>query len=454
MRRVHARAAIVSIGDELMLGQTLDTNGQWISAQLVKLGIQPVERVTVPDDLEAQRHAFVRLSDSADLIICTGGLGPTADDLTRQALAAALQTDLVEDDLAVAEIEAFYAARNREMPAINRVQALRPRTGMSLPNLCGTAPGLMATFPSQCDVFCLPGPPSELKSMFEHQVVARLRPRPGITIATRALHCFGIGESDLATRLGDLMSRDRNPLVGTTASGGVVSCRIRYEGSDPETHVAGIMTRTEREIRAVAGDYIFGADSETLAEVVVHQLKSKGLTLGLVESCTGGGLAKAITDIPGSSRVFSAGLVTYSNQMKVELAGVPDANFAAGGPGAVSPETARDLALHARERLKADLCLSITGIAGPSGAVAAFDGRPAKPVGLVFVGLASSPKAIADLGLEEVSVRAFQHQGDRTLIREWSIRTTLAMLWQALNGRANVRLLREIEWPNVPQRVS
>ncbi|MFZ4575798.1 MAG: CinA family nicotinamide mononucleotide deamidase-related protein [Phycisphaerales bacterium] len=447
MRQAHATAAILSIGDELTLGQTLDTNSKWVSERLVEFGIVPVEHTTVPDDLDAQAAAFKRLSERAELVICTGGLGPTADDLTRAALAAALGCPLVEDEIALAGIEAFFEARGRSMPVNNRTQAQRPAIAMSLPNLCGTAPGLAATFPNQCDVFCVPGPPSELRSMFQHQVVPRLRPRAGVNVLTRCLHCFAIGESELAQRLGSLMDRDRNPLVGTTASGGVVSCRIRYEGTEALAHASSLMAETEREVRARAGSHVFGSDGQTLQEAVVLALTKLGAKLGTVESCTGGLVSRLITDVPGSSTVFRGGLVCYSNDLKVSLAGVEESLLRPDGPGAVSPEVVSAMARGGLERLGADICIAVTGIAGPGGAVPSRGDSPAKPVGLVFVGVAMRPELAAKIGAAELDTRAFRHMDDRVAVREWSAKCGLAMVWFALTGAQGVRMLRQIEWP-------
>ncbi len=449
MKQAHARAAILSVGDELTLGQTLDTNSKWVSERRVERGIVPVEHVTEPAEMGAQAAAFKRLSERAELVICTGGLGPTADDLTRGALASALGCELVEDQIALAEIEAFFEARGREMPRNNRMQAQRPRVAMSLPNLCGTAPGLAATFSNQCDVFCLPGPPSELQSMFQHQVVPRLRPRSGVSVVTRCLHCIGIGESVLATKLGDLMDRSRNPLVGTTASGGVVSCRIRYEGMESPDRVAELVSAAEREVRARAGVHVFGAEGESLQEAVLARMARLGGKLATVESCTGGLVARLLTDVPGSSGVFRGGLVTYSNDLKTSLAGVPAELMSEKGPGAVSPEVAAAMAQGGLSRLGADACLSVTGIAGPGGAVPSQGERPAKPVGLVFVALALGDAFAAKLGVGALDVRAFRHTDGRTMVREWSAKCALAMVWMALAGSPSTKLLREVEWPPV-----
>ncbi|MFO0832120.1 MAG: CinA family nicotinamide mononucleotide deamidase-related protein [Phycisphaerales bacterium] len=438
MASVHATAAILSVGDELTLGQTLDTNGKWLAERLTSLGIIPARHLTVPDSLDAQTRAFQLLAEEADVVVCTGGLGPTADDLTRQALAEAMHDSLVEDTLALAQIEAFFAARNRPMSPLNRSQALRPARGQVIPNLNGTAPGLIGSVTSitghECDAFCLPGPPKEMVPMFEAHVIPRLRLPEGRTVRTRVLHSFGLGESDLAQRLGALMHRGRTPLVGTTASGGVVSIRLRYEGHAAPADAESLLDDTEQSVREAAGEYIFAKGDHTLQDAVLALLRARAETLGTVESCTGGGLGEIITRAAGSSSSFLGSLVTYSNELKTGLAGVPADLLAPSGPGAVSAETAKAMAEGGLSRLNVSHCLSITGIAGPDGA------RPGKPVGTVFIARASKGAAPAD---PDTEVRRFQMTGDRQQIREWSARTALAMLWQHLSGLPPMKLLRE-----------
>lgn len=434
MNSAHFRAAVLSFGDKLTLGQTLDTNSKWISERLAGVGILAVEHCTVADDRAAQAAAFRRLAREVELIVCSGGLGPTADDLTRHALADAMGDVLVEDATALGQVRAWFTQRKREMPELNRVQALRPSRGESIENLRGTAPGLAGRLVPEggggADVFCLPGPPGEMIPMFEAAVVPRLRPPADRMVRTRVLHCFGIGESDLATRLGPLMDRDRNPLVGTTASGGVVSCRLRYEGPGPASVAETALDATEAACREAGGAFAFGAGGETLAEVVLGLLRSRGETLGCVESCTGGLLGALVTEVPGSSDVFIGGLVTYSNAMKISLAAVPAALFAEGGPGAVSGETARAMAEGGLRALGSDHCLAITGIAGPGG------GTATKPVGTVWVARASRD------GSGEG--RCFLMAGGRQTIRDWSAKCALALLRFHLCGMREVKMLREV----------
>jgi nicotinamide-nucleotide amidase len=449
----HATAAIISVGDELTLGQTTNTNSRWLANRLTDSGIITTEHVTVPDDQAVLAAAIARLSTAADLVLITGGLGPTADDLTRPALAQAMADPLVEDPLALSQVEAWFAAANRAMPEINKLQALRPSRAATLPNLNGTAPGLYAKV-GAAEVFCLPGPPREMIPMFEAQVLTRLHPPKDRTVRTRVLHCIGIGESDLATRLGALMDRGPssqsampNPqsgvLVGTTASGGIVSVRVRYEGSLAPIDADAQVERTLREVRTLAGPYIFGADNDTLPGVVLSTLRERGERVGVVESCTGGLLSSLITEVPGSSMSFAGGLITYSNSLKQTLAGVDAALLgpAPEAPGAVSREVAVAMAAGGLGRLQVDHCLAITGIAGPGGAVPAQADRAAKPVGTVFIARCSR---LFSQGKKTTDVRQFLMKGDRHSIQDWSAKLALAMLRLHLVGAEDVKLLRQV----------
>lgn len=427
MSREHLTAAILAIGDEITLGQTLDTNSRWLADRLMAVGIVTVEHVTVPDDAAATAHAIRRLAAAADLVVSTGGLGPTLDDLTREALAMAMGVTLEEDAVALQQIQSWFARSSRAMPEVNRVQALRPEGAESLENTAGTAPGLAGTV-GEASVFCLPGPPREMREMFERSVAARLRP-PGAAVHTRFLHCFGLGESEMATRLGELMDRERDPLVGTTASGGVVTCRIRSAAGGGVPGVGGdAVAETERLIHERLDPYVFGADGETLAAVVLGLLRARGERLAVVESCTGGLLGQMITEVPGSSDVFVGGWITYTNEMKEREVGVPASLFAPGGPGAVSRECVEAMARGGLQRSGAGHCLAITGVAGPVG------GSADKPVGTVWIGRAAP---------EGVESRRFLFTGDRAGIRDWSAKSALAMLRFALIGAGQLRMLRE-----------
>lgn len=436
----------MSCGDELTLGQKLDTNSRWLADRLLGMGIVPLEHLTVPDDEAAQAGAFIRLAERVDLIICTGGLGPTSDDLTRPALAKATRDRLITDPDAVKHIEAFFHARGRSMALINLSQAVRPTRGTCLPNAYGTAPGLHALLSSgtrECDIYCLPGPPREMMPMFESGVAPQLRPPQDTTVRTRVLHTAGIGESDLAQKLGELMSRDQSLLIGTTASMGSVSIRMRYQGPLPTPAAETLFDHAEIKIREMVGSHIFGAGEQTLPGAVIELLRDRKQTLAVVESCTGGMLGELITSVPGASDVFVGGLLTYSNQIKQTLAGVPATMFKSelhpDAPGAVSHECAKAMAAGGLASLQATHCLSITGIAGPGGAIEAAGSQLAKPVGTVYIGLASLTAPEAPLS------RRFNMAGGRDDVREWACRSALAMLLFSLTGRADARLLRQAD---------
>lgn len=426
MPRTHASAGIISIGDELAIGATLDTNAQWLASQLTDLGIGVVEHVTVADDDAALADAIRRLATRLDLVITTGGLGPTLDDLTRQALADVAGQHLVEDQQALAEIRAWFRGAGRDMPDANRVQAMRPAGAGILSNAHGTAPGLhLPGDNSRADVFCLPGPPREMVPMFHAHVARAIHPPAGRVVRTRVLRCFGIGESDLAGRLGNLMDRSRNPLVGTTVSGGVVSIRIRCEGDAPDAEQ--LIDEAMQESARRAAPYVFATGQATLAETVLQGLMAEGSTVATVESCTGGLVCKLLTDVPGSSNAVRGGWITYTNEMKQADVGVPASIVESDG--AVSRACAEAMARGGLERSGATYCLAVTGVAGPGG------GSADKPVGTVWICCAASDGRL--------DARLFRFPGERANVRSWSAMSALAMLRFMLAGLEGVPLLRQ-----------
>ncbi|MEO0513256.1 MAG: competence/damage-inducible protein A [Planctomycetota bacterium] len=422
-------ATVLSVGDELVIGQTVDTNSAWISSSLRDLGVRVLRHETVDDDESRIADAIRRGVDTGDLIVITGGLGPTADDLTRQALAGVLGAPLVVDELALATLEKRYADADREMPAANRVQALRPDPATMLDNPHGTAPGLHARIAydgipaGSADVFCLPGPPREMKPMFD----AFVRPAagPGAGVATRVLRTFGMGESDMAEKLADLMRRDRVPLVGTTASGGVVSVRIRCEGvADADT----LLDADEREVRSRLGDYVFATGDSTLPEAVAAELAARGQTVTAAESCTGGLVTAMLTDVPGVSRIFRGGVVVYSNERKAADLGVEPGVFESDG--AVSAACVRAMARGVCERFGADYALAVSGVAGPTG------GTPEKPVGTVWIACGTP---------DGVDARRFHFPGERVDIRQRAATAALGLLRLRVIGETGLDLLWQRE---------
>lgn len=437
-------AALLSIGDELVLGEKLDTNSKWLADRLGALGLRVSEHRTVPDHLETIAKAIVHLTGLADVVLVGGGLGPTADDLTRQSLARALELltgspqPLIEDTRAAEAIRARFERTGRAMPEANLAQARRPTGAEGLPNAHGTAPGMMA----RVDLLgrtrliaCLPGPPREMRPMFEEAIEPRLRAMPGVVQAElRVVQVFGLGESELATRIADLMHRENNPAVGTTASSGLVTCRVRVEPSMP---VQGPYRATEPllaveealdAIERAAEGYVVSRENKTLAGTLLDEAAARNLMLATAESCTGGLVGQLVTAESGSSRAYLGGWVTYSNEMKIRELGVQQADLDAHG--AVSAEVARAMADGAAERAGADLALSITGIAGPEG------GAPDKPVGTVWIGCARRGQSAWATG--------FRFTGDRDAIRLWSASTALFIGLRAIRGQSGRRLLWEL----------
>lgn len=375
------KAEIVAIGSELVSGQSLDTNSQWISTALAAVGIPVRFHTAIGDDLEENAAAFRFALDRADLIVMSGGLGPTQDDLTREALAAVAKVPLIEDPASLEAIQSMFTRRNRVMPERNKVQALLPQSAEALFNRVGTAPGIWMRI-GRSVVACLPGVPYEMKIMFEEQVLPRLRTL-GIAnrvIAQRKINLFGKGESEIEAEALDLTARGRNPEVGITAHDATISFRVSASASTVEEAEAA-MAPTIALIHERFGHLILGEGSADLPDAVAAHLLRTGTTLALAESCTGGLIAEMLTNIPGISASFAGGVVSYSNEAKANLLGVDPTLIA--DHGAVSAEVAAAMAAGAREKFKADLGLSVTGIAGPTG------GTAEKPVGLVYIGLAT-----------------------------------------------------------------
>ncbi|MFO0890393.1 MAG: competence/damage-inducible protein A [Isosphaeraceae bacterium] len=376
------RAEIIAIGTELVSGQSLDTNSQWLSRELGLLGIPVAFHTTIGDDLDDHVSAFRLAASRAGLVITTGGLGPTQDDLTRDALARVAGVPLKEDPASLEAVRALFARRNRPMAERNRVQALFPEGSVPLPNPVGTAPGIWIEF-GGTPLAALPGIPSEMRVMFRDQVVPRLRARHAISrvLVPRKINLFGRGESDIEADAMDLTARGHVPEVGITAHEATISFRIIGEGST-ETEAILQTEPAAAIIRERFGELVLGEGTTDVPEAVVAELVRTGTTLAVAESCTGGFLSHLITAIPGVSPYFLGCVISYSNESKTELLDVPDALLRAHG--AVSPEVAAAMAAGARARLGADVAISTTGVAGPTG------GSIEKPVGLVYLGLATA----------------------------------------------------------------
>ncbi len=426
-------AAILSIGDELVTGLTVDTNSSWLAGRLIARGLTVVETRSVPDDRARIAQAIRELGVRVGALVITGGLGPTPDDLTREALGDVLTPGepLERDEAAERLIERWFARTGRAMPESNRRQAQRPRGAVMIPNAHGTAPGIAAAWgEGGCRILVMPGVPREMKPMFEENADACLPRDDRQVTVIRSIHTCGLGESDLAQRLGSILSRDRQPQVGTAAGGSMVSVRIYARG--PAAQAARDAEQTRREVEPILSPYAYGCDGESLPAALLRELAHRGLTIATAESCTGGLAGQLITSAPGSSAWYRGGWVTYSNDLKVACLDVPMAMIRAHG--AVSEPVACAMAGGALRRAQSNLAVSITGVAGPDG------GTEAKPVGTVWIGCGrTSGDAV------ETWARHFRFGGDREAIRERAARTALQMArWAALGVDRRTPLLGEV----------
>jgi nicotinamide-nucleotide amidase len=400
------RAEILSIGTELLLGQITDTNATYLEQQLTTLGIDLYFVSEVGDNLDRLAETLRRARDRSDLVVMTGGLGPTEDDLSREAIAAVLDETPTVDPRLEVELRAFFAGRGIAMPERNLKQAWVIPSVTPLPNPVGTAPGWWAERDGKI-VVAMPGVPSEMRRMWENEVLPRLRPRTGAVLYTRILRVAGLGESTVEERLQPLL-RSGNPTVATYAKADAVDVRIT-DKADTEDEARAAVAVAEEQARALLGAHVFGVDRDTPQSVVVALLIERGLKLATMESITGGLLANLLTDVPGSSNAFVGGLVAYSNMAK-EQWGVPQETIETHG--AISVETARAMAQAARERLGADVGVGITGVAGP-------DTQEDKPVGTVHIATASA---------ERTSDTSQRFRGARTEIKSRTAYTALSLL--------------------------
>ncbi|MBE9040214.1 competence/damage-inducible protein A [Oscillatoriales cyanobacterium LEGE 11467] len=373
-------AEIICIGTELLLGNILNGNARYIAEQLADLGIPHYYQTVVGDNPTRIKQVLEVAAGRSNILIFTGGLGPTPDDLTTETLADFFATPLVERAEIIADITEKFAHRGRTMSPSNRKQALLPEGAQILPNSVGSAPGIIWNPRETLTVLTFPGVPAEMKHMWQETAIPYLKSqgwgKQGFY--SRTLKFWGISESELAEKAGALLD-STNPTVAPYANFGEVKLRISAKASS-QAAADDLIDPVERQLRDIGGRHYYGKDEETLASVVGRLLLNAGETLAVAESCTGGGLGQMLTEIPGSSQYFWGGAIAYDNRVKVALLGVDSEDLATHG--AVSDLVAQQMAAGVRSRLGTSWGLSVTGIAGPGG------GTIAKPVGLVYIGVA------------------------------------------------------------------
>jgi nicotinamide-nucleotide amidase len=403
-------AEIIAIGSEMLTPFRADTNSLWLTERLNAMGIDVKLKTIVGDDEARLEEAVGDALRRSEIIISTGGLGPTEDDITRKIFARVLNRQLILNEAILEKIRARFARRGMEMPEINARQALIMSGAQLLENDNGTAPGMLIQ-EGKCTVVLLPGPPREMRPMFDSQVAPVLKERSvDLLIIRRKLSIFGLSESRTDEIAAPIYTKYTNPSTTILFKDGQIELHLTAQARD-EAEAGRLLDELAGPLDEALGDYIFSRRDETLEEVVGDLLKRNGYTLATAESCTGGLLAGRITDIPGSSEYFLEGAVTYSNEAKMRSLGVPEKMIE--DHGAVSEEVAMAMAGGIRELAGSTFGIGITGIAGPSG------GTAEKPVGLVYIALADDAR---------ISAKKFVFPGDRQFIRTLSVNAALDIL--------------------------
>lgn len=409
-------AEVISVGTELLMGQIVDTNAQYISRRLAEAGINQYFRATVGDNHNRLLATIRTAVNRSDIVILTGGLGPTEDDLTKETAAEVFgYSDFILDAASMEAMEQRFSRMHRVMTGNNRKQAMFPKEAIILPNANGTAPGCILEKDGKA-IILLPGPPSEMVPMFDASVMPYLLSRGQGMLYSRTLRIYGVGESSVEDKLRDMIDAQTNPTIAPYAMTGETTLRVTARCRDEKEGEALVQPVID-EIRERLGDFLYSTHGEQLHEVCAKLLKAQGKTLAVAESFTGGLLASTLISVPGSSAWMLEGCVTYSNESKERRLGVLPATLAAYG--AVSRETAVEMAKGMREGAGADFALSTTGIAGPDG------GTPTKPVGLAYIALSYE-------GGEDV--HALHLNGKRERIRGQGVLEALDMLRRRLDG--------------------
>jgi nicotinamide-nucleotide amidase len=410
------KAEILAVGTELLMGQIANTNAQYISNRLPEEGVGVFYHSVVGDNPLRLKECLKIASNRADIIIMTGGLGPTLDDLTKETVSEFVGRKLVLHEESKNKIEEYFKRINRPMVDSNIKQAYLPEGSIVIENKRGTAPGCIIEEEGKI-LIMLPGPPSEMKPMFEDTVMPYFKEKSEFKIVSEILRIFGIGESAMEAMILDLIEKQTNPTIAPYAKEGEVTLRVTAKVNKDDNAVE-ILNQTINEIRKRLGDSLYSVGDKNLEQVVGELLISKNISIAIAESCTGGLVSSRLTDIPGISAVFNRGIVTYSNEAKQECLGVSVGKLEKFG--AVSKETAIEMAAGVRKVSKTDIGVSITGIAGPGG------GTAEKPVGLVYIALADE---------NEVIYKELRLSGDRSRIRNMTALNVFDMIRRHISGR-------------------
>ncbi len=406
---------LVSVGTEILLGNIVNTNSAYLSEKCAQLGLSVYYQTVVGDNEERMKAVIQTAMERSDVVILTGGLGPTEDDITKEVTAELMEMPLIEDVHWKEIMEAYLLQYQKNHPdrritLNNYKQAMVPKGAIVLDNRNGTAPGLIMEKNGKIAIL-LPGPPNEMKPMFEESVFPYLRAKQPEIIYSQMVKICKIGESQVADEIADLIAKQTNPTIAPYAKTGEVHLRVTAKAENEEV-CKELIAPVVDELKKRFGDNVFATDEKkTMEEAIVDLLKERGMTLALVESCTGGMIASRMVNVPGVSDVFLDGLVTYTNRAKRKFADVKKETLKT--VGAVSEKCAKEMAKGGRHASKADVCLSVTGIAGPDG------GTEEKPVGTVFVGCSMEGKTI---------VKEFHFTGNRTKIREQTTAHALTFL--------------------------
>lgn len=416
---------LVAVGTELLLGQLADTNTVFIAQQCADAGIDVLGAHTVGDNRTRIANTLRAALERVDGVITTGGLGPTIDDLTKEAVSDALGIGTELHEPSLRQMQEFFAKIGREMRENNRKQAEVPRGSFVLENPRGTAPGFIAFAPTGKFVASMPGVPREMKPMFTGILIPFLRERYALQTAifTRVLHTINIGESEIDHRIADLFRAGENPKIAVLAHEGLCDVKIMAKAPSREGAEA-MIAPLQQQIESHLQGFVFGADDTTIESAIADLLRTQGATIGAAESCTGGRVASALTRLSGSSETFWGGVVAYDNSVKVAELGVSEETLARYG--AVSEQTAREMAEGVRTRIGTTYGISTTGIAGPTG------GSDEKPVGLVWFGIADA---------ERTTARSFTFNGDRDTVQRRATVMALGLLWRELRMPKNERLM-------------